>query len=281
YKPGVSNNCYTNYMAQFNLEYASEMVKKMKNAKPDKYDELASRLNLKEEELDKWQQLVEDIFLPYNEEFGIHPQDDSFLLKDEVDIDSLDDSEFPLVMNWHPLTIWRYQVIKQADVILLMFLLGDKFTMEEKKANYDYYEPKTTHDSSLSPSIYSIVAAEIGYYQDAYDYFIQTARLDLDNFNENTWKGLHLAALGSSWLSLVHGFAGMRNYNDLLSFSPYLPDNWESYEFKVKYKGCQFKVHVNKNEIVYSLLSGDSINFLHRERDINLNNESSEIIVSL
>ncbi|MFP4660849.1 MAG: glycoside hydrolase family 65 protein [Halanaerobiales bacterium] len=281
YKPGVSNNCYTNYMAKFNLEYASEMTKKMKKIRPDKYQDLADRLEFNEEEMDKWDQLAEDMFLPYDEKVGIHPQDDSFLLKDEIDIDSLDDSEFPLVANWHPLTIWRYQVIKQADVILLMFLLGDKFTIDEKKANYDYYEPKTTHDSSLSPSIYSIIAAEIGYYQDAYDYFIQTARLDLDDFNENTWKGLHLAALASSWLSLVHGFAGMRDYKQVLSFSPYLPDKWDSYQLKLKYKGCQFKIHVGKNRVVYSLLSGDSLDFLHKEKDVLLTKETPEKSFSL
>jgi len=280
YKPGVSNNCYTNYMAKFNLEYASEMIKKMKDEEPEQFNKLAKKLEFDNDELDRWDQLVDDIFLPYNEQLAVHPQDDSFLLKDDIDIDSLDESEFPLVANWHPLTIWRYQVIKQADVILLMFLLGDQFTFEEKKANYDYYEPRTTHDSSLSPSIYSIIAAEVGYYQDAYDYFIQTVRLDLDDFNENTWKGLHLAAMGSSWLSFVHGFAGLRNYQGVLNFSPYLPEDWDSYEFKIWYRNCHLKVHVEKETVSYKLISGQRLILNHQGREIELTMKSPEISVS-
>lgn len=283
YKPGVSNNCYTNYMAKFNLEFAAEAVKMMKKECPEKYQKLVKKLNLsvdgQNQELKKWEKIADDIYLPYHEEMGIHPQDDSFLLKDEIEIDELPAEEFPLVRNWHPLTIWRYQVIKQADVILLMFLLGDKFTLEEKRANYDYYEPKTTHDSSLSPSIYSIIASEIGYYDQAYQYFIQTVRLDLDDFNENTYQGVHLACMGSAWLTLVQGFAGMRNYNGELYFDPYLPKKWDGYEFNIKYKGKQIKVRVEENTVKYSLIKGEHIKFFHQGQEQILTQQDSEIIV--
>ncbi|MFW6022874.1 MAG: glycoside hydrolase family 65 protein [Halanaerobiaceae bacterium] len=276
YKPGVSNNAYTNYMAQFNLEYAIEIVEMLSEEEPELYRELAERLNFDRTEILKWRTLVKDIYLPYNEEMGVLPQDDSFLFKDEIDIDALDDTEFPLVSNWHPLTIWRFQVIKQADVILLMFLLGEKFTLEEKKANYDYYEPKTTHDSSLSSSIYSIIAAEIGYYNEAYNYFIQTVRLDLDDFNENTWQGLHIAAMGSAWLSLVQGFAGMRNYNGKLHFLPYLPDEWESYEFKIVFKGNQLKIRVEKEKVYYNLINGSGLKIYHNGLEIEITPEQPD-----
>ncbi|MFW5985997.1 MAG: glycoside hydrolase family 65 protein [Halanaerobiales bacterium] len=282
YKPGVSNNCYTNYMAKFNLEFAIEAVKMMKENRPAEFRSLAKKLDFSIDdggrELESWEEIAEDIYLPYNEELGIHPQDDSFLLKDAIDIDKLPSEDFPLVHNWHPLTIWRYQVIKQADVILLMFLLGDRFTLEEKKANYDYYEPRTTHDSSLSPSIYSIIASEIGFYDDAYRYFIQTARLDLDDFNENTYQGLHLACMGSAWLTLVHGFAGMRNYEGILHFNPYLPEKWDSYEFNIKYRNSKIKVYVEKERVIYTLLSGEQVIFYHHGRKIRLNRQKPEVI---
>ncbi|MFW6306943.1 MAG: glycoside hydrolase family 65 protein [Bacillota bacterium] len=277
YKPGVSNNCYTNYMAKFNIEYTLDCVRMLKEENMDRYQELAQKINLKDFELARWQQIAEDIYLPYDEEYSIHPQDDSFLYKDEIDLDSLDDDNFPLVANWHPLTIWRFQVIKQADVILLMFLLGNKFSLEEKKANYDFYEPRTTHDSSLSPAIYSIVAVEVGYYEEAYNYFLQTIRLDLDDYNENTWKGLHLAAMGSSWLALVQGFAGMRVYENKLHFLPYIPDDWDSYQFKIKYRGAQIKICVKKEEVKYSLLNGENIEFIHNGQKCKLSKDSPEL----
>lgn len=265
YKPGVNNNCYTNYMAKFNLEYALKVINMMKREKPDKYRDLINKVGLKDSEIAEWSRAASEIYLPYNEELGIHPQDDSFLYKDPIDIDSIPENEIPLVRNWHPLIIWRYQVIKQADVILLMLLQGDKFTIEQKRANYDYYEPKTTHDSSLSPAIYSIIASEIGYYEDAYNYFMQTARLDLDDYNGNAYQGVHTACMAGSWMALVQGFAGMRNYNGQIYFNPYLPESWRSYEFNIKFKGRKIKVSVDKEGVNYELLEGNEITIFHGE----------------
>ncbi|MFW5719120.1 MAG: glycoside hydrolase family 65 protein, partial [Halanaerobium sp.] len=202
YKPGVNNNAYTNYMAKFNLDTAVKMAEIIKSRSPEKYKRLAERIELTDKELDNMKEIKEDIFLPYNEELEITPQDDSFLYKNPIEVDNIPDAELPLVKNWHPLIVWRYQVIKQADVILLMLQLGDQFSRELKIRNYDYYEPKTTHDSSLSPAIYSIIASEIGYKNQAYNYFMQTARLDLDDYNENAYQGVHTACMGGTWLSL-------------------------------------------------------------------------------
>ncbi|MFW6035063.1 MAG: glycoside hydrolase family 65 protein [Halothermotrichaceae bacterium] len=280
YKPGVSNSCYTNYMAKFNLEYAADMINLMKKKAEKKYKTLQEKLKLKNDEADNWRELAADILLPFNQELGIHPQDDSFLYKDNIDIESIPEEEFPLVKSWHPLTIWRYQVIKQADVILLMFLFGDSFDLEEKKANYDYYEPKTTHDSSLSPSIYSIIAAEIGYFDDAYDYFIQTIRLDLDDYNKNTYQGLHLACMGSSWMVLVQGFAGMRNYGGKLYFNPYLPEQWDGYCFKMTFRDRKIEVKVKSDQVRYRLVQGNRLELLHIGESCMLKN-GQELIKNL
>lgn len=270
YKPGVNNNCYTNYMARFNLEFAVEAVRLMEEKVPDKYLELQNRLGLEESELKKWERIARDIYLPYNEELGIYPQDDSFLFKEPIDVDAIPEEEIPLVKNWHPLVIWRYQVIKQADVILLMLLLGDKFTLTEKRTNYDFYEPKTTHDSSLSPAIYSIIASEIGYYKQAYNYFLQTARLDLDDYNDNAYQGVHTACMASTWMALVQGFAGMRNYNGQLHFNPYLPAGWDGYEFKIKFKGRQLQIKVEPDGTNYQLLRGEELTIIHQGEEVRL-----------
>ncbi|MGM0547808.1 MAG: glycoside hydrolase family 65 protein [Bacillota bacterium] len=279
YKPGVNNNAYTNYMAKFNLDTAVKMAQLIKAKAPEKYESLIKSINFSENELKNMKEIKEDIYLPYSKELEITPQDDSFLYKDPIEIDSISEAELPLVKNWHPLIIWRYQVIKQADVILLMLQLGNKFSRELKIRNYDYYEPKTTHDSSLSPAIYSIIAAEIGYKNQAYNYFMQTARLDLDDYNENAYQGVHTACMGGTWLALVQGFAGMRMFNNKLYFHPHLPDKWDSYQFRIYFKGSQLEVTVSQDKVKYLLISGQKIEFKHYDQIVILekNNLSQEL----
>jgi alpha,alpha-trehalose phosphorylase len=270
YKPGVNNNCYTNYMAQFNLRLALRARDILKEDYPQAYTRLVQKLNLSEQEFLRWKECADNMYLPFNEELGIHPQDDSFLDKDPIDIDSISPDEIPLVANWHPLVIWRYQLIKQADVVLLLFLLGDQFTLAEKKADFDYYEPRTTHDSSLSPAIYSIIAAELGYAEFAYNYFLQTVRLDLDDYNRNAWQGLHTACMAGSWMGVVNGFAGMRTFGGELSFKPFLPEQWKSYRFKVKFRGAQLQIKVRSQNTSYLLVAGDEISFSHFGQPVTL-----------
>ena len=279
YKPGVNNNAYTNYMAKFNLDKAVEMSEIIKDRAPEKYKRLTERINLNEKEIKNMKEIKEDIYLPYNEELEITPQDDSFIYKNPIEVDNISDSELPLVKNWHPLIIWRYQVIKQADVILLMLQLGDQFSHELKIRNYDYYEPKTTHDSSLSPAIHSILASEIGYKNQAYNYFMHTARLDLDDYNENAYQGVHTACMGGTWLSLVQGFGGMRMFNGKLYFHPHLPDGWDSYQFRLRFKDSQIEVTVKENKTKYMLIKGEKVEFKHYDQIIVLeeSNLSQEV----
>ena len=281
YQPGVANNCYTNYLAKFNLEYALEVFSMLAEEVPEGLAVLKEKIDLAEDELQLWKKAAANMFLPYNRKLSIHPQDDSFLYKQTIDLDSIPVEEFPLVEHWHPLAIWRYQLIKQADVVLLMLLLGDRFSLAEKRSNYDYYEPRTTHDSSLSPAIYSIIASEIGYYQDAYNYFKQTARIDLDNYNQNTDQGVHLACMASTWMVLVQGFAGMRNYAGTLCFKPYLPCNWQGYQFKLKVKDSQLLLKVEGGYAFYQLLKGPAIEIEHDGQRLTVNTGGVKVLIGV
>lgn len=275
YKPGVNNNCFTNYMARFNLLYGVKVAREMSEENPAKLAEIKRSIDLDQEEIKEWEEVANSIYLPFDEDLGIHPQDDSFLCKKELDVDAIPLEEIPLVKCWHPLTIWRYQIIKQADVVLLMILLGDNFSIEQKKANFFFYEPKTIHDSSLSPAIYSILASEIGEYKFAYNYFTQTVRLDLDDFNENAFQGIHAACMGSSWMAITMGFAGMRNYHGKLHFSPYLPQGWQGYSFKIKFQGRVIEVKVAK-DVSYQLLKGAPLEIIHEGKPLLLKADKEE-----
>ena len=276
YKPGVNNNCYTNYMAKFNLEQAVQAYRHLERRHPETLASLADRIELEPQEVDLWIRCARDMYLPYDEDLGIHPQDDSFLDKDPIDVDTIAEADIPLVGNWHPLVIWRYQIIKQADVVLLQFLLGHEFTLNEKRRDFDYYEPKTTHDSSLSSAIYSIMAAEIGYSEYAGNYFRQTARLDLDDYNKNAWQGIHTACMAGSWMCVVNGFAGMRTHQGQLKFKPMLPASLTGYQFKVKFQQRQLQVRVADGYATYSLLTGAPLTVHHKGQSFTISQGSSQ-----
>lgn len=262
----VNNNCYTNLMARENLQYAFETAVWMRKSAPEKYAELAAKINLSEEEVVSWQRAAENMYIPYDKKLRIFPQDDNFLDKPVWDLDKTPKEKFPLLMHYHPLLIYKHQVCKQPDLVLALLLLAHKFTREEKKRNYDYYERITAHDSSLSPCIFSTVASEIGYYEKAYSYFLSTVRMDLDDYHGNTKDGIHAACMAGAWVCVVFGFAGMRVFADVISFDPYLPKQWEEYSFKVTYRGRLIKITVNKTGTVYELLEGNELPIYHKKK---------------
>lgn len=270
YSALVNNNCYTNLMAQWHLRYAYETAQRLKQEYPDEFAVLAGKINLREEELQAWILASEYMYIPYDDTMQIHPQDDGFLDKEVWDFASTPAERYPLLLYHHPLVIYRFQVCKQPDVILAHLLLGDRFNLEQKRRDYNYYEPITTHDSTLSPSIFSIVSSELGYYEDALRFFKISARLDLDNIMNATQYGIHIANMAGSWLCLVNGFAGMRIKTSELSFDPYLPDSLDSYAFKIYYQDCQLKITVSQGKVIYQLLKGESLRFLHRGELITL-----------
>lgn len=274
YENNVNNNFYTNYMAKWNLEYTVEVIQELQEKKDTKNLE---KWDVSEDEISNWRQIAENMYLPYDEELGVYVQHDTFLDKDLRVVDTLSKEDRPLNQNWSWDKILRSCFIKQADVLQAMYFLNNEFTKEEKKRNFSFYEPMTVHESSLSPCIHSILAAELKMEEKAVEMYKRTARLDLDNYNNDTEDGLHTTSMTGSWLSIVHGFAGMRTYNETLSFSPFLPKDWDGYSFKINYRGRLLEVKVDKEKVTLLLLQGEDLTIQVFEKDITLTKDPIEL----
>ncbi|MGE7824876.1 glycoside hydrolase family 65 protein [Paenibacillus sp. NPDC093718] len=255
----VNNNYYTNVMAKHNLKWAAKSCAILDSYDAQGFKALCERLGVTANEISAWAKAADAMLLPYDEALGINPQDDTFLRKAVWDFENTPEDKYPLLLNYHPLTIYRYQVCKQADTVLAHFLLEDEQSLETIQRSYDYYEGITTHDSSLSSCIFSIMASKIGNMDKAYEYFIETSRLDLDNTHGNTKDGLHMANMGGTWMSIVYGFAGMRLKESGLSLSPAIPKDWEKYAFRLNFRGRLIGVSIEKGGVTLEIVEGESI----------------------
>lgn len=255
----VNNNYYTNVMAKHNLKWAAKSCAILESYDAQGFKALCERLGVTADEISAWAKAADAMLLPYDEALGINPQDDTFLRKAVWDFENTPEDKYPLLLNYHPLTIYRYQVCKQADTVLAHFLLEDEQSLETIQRSYDYYEGITTHDSSLSSCIFSIMASKIGNMDKAYEYFIETARLDLDNTHGNTKDGLHMANMGGTWMSIVYGFAGMRLKESGLSLSPAIPKDWEKYAFRLNFRDRLIGVSIEKEGVTLEIVEGESI----------------------
>ncbi len=264
----VNNNAYTNLMAREHLNYACETAVLLREQYPQEYARIKRSIGLVQAEEAAWRKAAEQMYIPRDEELGIIAQDDTFLFKKPWDFAGTPPEKYPLLLHYHPLVIYRHQVLKQADVVMALFLMGEQFSLEEKQRNYRYYDPLTTHDSSLSPCIHSIVAAEIGEMAAAYDYFGRTVRMDLDDVNGNAKDGLHTAAMAGSWMAVVNGFAGMRLEGGFLGFRPSLPPEWENCRFRVMHCGRLLEVFFDQKQAVYTLVEGDELEFRHEGEQV-------------
>jgi alpha,alpha-trehalose phosphorylase len=259
----VNNNYYTNAMARMHLRFAADMADLLRRERADEFARVAAVTGVTLEEVAVWRDAAARMHLPYDGQLGIHEQDDSFLSKKVWDFANTPKENYPLLLNYHPMVIYRHQVCKQADVVLALMLLSNEFTLDDKRRDFDYYEAVTTHDSSLSSCIFSIIASEVGYHDKAYDYFMETARLDLDDTHGNTHYGVHTAAMAGTWMGVAYGFAGMRVSDGALRFAPTLPKQWQHYQFKIQLRGAQLQVRVTGQAAEYTLLAGDALDFTH------------------
>ncbi|BDU81674.1 glycoside hydrolase family 65 protein [Clostridium perfringens] len=278
YNAIVDNNFYTNLMARENLRDAIWALNKIKEKDKLAYDNLIKKIDLKDKEIEYWKKIIENMYFPYDEKIGVYPLDDGFMKRKPWD-----DSKIPkekrhlLYENYHPLFIFRQRMSKQADAILAMYLHNNLFSIEELRKNYDFYQKVTLHHSSLSTCIFGILASQIGYDEEAYKYFSQSARMDLDDYHNNFYAGIHAANMAGTWQGIVNGFAGLRTNKGVLELNPTIPKEWNAYSFKIFYKKNLLEIKISKDEIEIRLLEGENLELYVYGEKVYLKN-LSEII---
>ncbi len=257
YENNVNNNWYTNYLGSWTLRFTMEAVDFVKKSNPKRYAAITAKINFQEKaEMDKWKHISENMYFPYDPKRNVILQQDGFLDKELIPVKNLKPEDRPLNQKWSWDRILRSCFIKQADVLQGIFLFEDDFDLETVRRNFDFYEPMTVHESSLSPCVHVILASKLGYKEQAYNFYLRTARLDLDDYNNDTEDGCHITSMAGTWMSLVKGFGGMRVKEGKLHFTPYIPDQWKSYSFRLEFRGRVVKVKVSKDKTDVVLESG-------------------------
>lgn len=254
----VNNNYYTNALAKYNLEWAAKCKDILLAA--GKWEQFCRKINITDDEIRQFQSTAEMMYLPYQPELDINPQDDSFMEKQRWDFTKTPKEKYPLLLHCHPLTLYRKQVCKQADTVLAHFLLEDYQKASTVRNSYAYYEAITTHDSSLSTCIFSIMAAKLGMVEKAYDYFGESAKLDLFNTHGNTKDGIHTANMAGNYMAIVYGFAGLRIKEAGIHLAPCIPEQWQAYRFRFTYRGTALEVQVNREKSIIRRVSGEAVN---------------------
>jgi alpha,alpha-trehalose phosphorylase len=262
YSAIADNNVYTNLMAQNNLRAAADAV--------ERYPERARELGVDSDEAVAWRGAAEAMFVPYDETLGVHPQAEKFTEHAIWDFARTGPDQYPLMLHFHYFDLYRKQVVKQADLVLALYLRGDAFSPEAKARNFEYYESLTVRDSSLSSFAQAVVAAEVGHLELAYDYFGEAALLDIGNLHHNTRDGVHLASLAGAWIAAVAGFGGMRDHGGSLSFAPRLPQRLSRLAFRLCFKGRRIRVEIDHEQARYSLLQGDPLDIAHHGDNVTL-----------
>jgi alpha,alpha-trehalose phosphorylase len=273
YNTVVDNNTYTNLMARENLRYAAITVKAVRERRPDLFTALVHETHLDFSEVAEWERVADQMYVPYDTRLQITAQDDHFLEQEPWDFEGTPPEKYPLLLFYHPLTIYRHQVIKQADLVLAMFLLGHEFSADLKKRNFEFYDRFTTGDSSLSPCIQSIMAAEVGDMAKALDYAHVGTLMDLGDVAGNVKDGCHIAAMGGAWMIYVYGFAGMRDYDGRLTFRPSLPSVLQHVQFRLMYQSHILEVEVTPRRTRYTMRSGTGVVLRHEDSDVKLSAE--------
>jgi alpha,alpha-trehalose phosphorylase len=262
-------------MARENLRYATEVVELLRKTEPDAYNALVRRTALEPSEVKAWFRAAENMYVPYDEKLKIIPQDDNFLDREPWDFRSTPRDRYPLLLFYHPLNIYRKQVIKQADVVLAMFLLGDVFPPEMKKRNFDFYDPLTTGDSSLSSCVEAIIAAQTGDMDKAIRYGMAALLMDLADVGGNVKDGCHIASMGGTWMMLTYGFGGMRDHDGTLSFWPRrAPEENAIFRFSLTYRGRMLEIEIGLDRVEYALREGERLVIHHETEEVELTREN-------
>lgn len=253
YENNVNNNWYTNYLAKWCMEYALEQIGIVEKEYPQDFKRIQSKTKITTEEIADWAKVADQMYFPFSEKYQVFLQQDGFLDKDLVQVSDLDKSERPINQKWSWDRILRSPYIKQADVLQGFYFFEDHFSQDALEKHFDFYEPFTVHESSLSPCVHSIQAAKLGRMGQAYTFYLRTSRLDLDDYNKEVEEGLHITSMAGTWMSIVEGFGGMRITDGQLSFNPQIPEQWVSYTFKINYRNQIVTVAVSKKSSVFEL----------------------------
>lgn len=270
YNTVVNNNLYTNLMARENLWYAAETIRTLRDNDHARFSALTRDTDLDLAEIDEWQRAADHMYLPFDEDYGIHLQDDSFMDKEEWDFSGTPLDKYPLLLHYHPLVIYRHRVVKQADVVLAMFLLGHQFSLEQKRRNFIYYDRLTTRDSSLSSSIESIIASEVGEHEKAFQYSIDAGLMDLADVAGNVKDGCHIASMGGFWMTLIYGFAGMRDDGGDIRFTPRVPEQLGGLRFPLEIRGRRLEVELTPTFATYVVRGNESLTIYHEDGVVEL-----------
>jgi alpha,alpha-trehalose phosphorylase len=246
-------------MARANLWSAVNACRHLAVDDPDEYARMIRRTGLDPVEVENWERAAESMEIPFDPHRGIHPQDAQFLDKELWDLERTPESKRPLLLHYHPLVIYRFQVLKQADVVLALFLQGHEFTPAEKRRDFDYYDALTTGDSTLSAVVQSIMAAEVGYHELADQYFQTALYVDLADLHGNTTDGVHIASTGGIWGALVNGFGGMRDHGGRLTFNPRLPVEWDRLTYRITVRGSRVRVDLAQDSLTFTVETGDGL----------------------
>jgi maltose phosphorylase len=255
----VNHNCYTNVMGKKTFEFTLAVLARMRREAPELLRQAAAKTGLRPDEPKQWKKMAAKMRIPKDPRTGVYEQHDGYFDLPHVDLRRFPPDQIPLYKHWAYIKIFRHDIVKQPDVLNLMYFFSEEYTRREKRANYDFYEARTIHESSLSPSLHAILAAELGKMDEAYTFFSYGARMDLDNYNRNTDQGLHVTSAAGVWASMVFGFGGMRTDGDVLSFRPVLPGRWKGYRFRVCYRGAVLEADVNRRRAAFRVLRGPAV----------------------
>jgi maltose phosphorylase len=255
----VNHNCYTNVMGKKAFEFTLSVLAEMQRDAPEQYQQAVDRTGLKPQEPEMWKKMAEKMRIPKDERTGVYEQHAGYFDLPHVDLQHFDVEQIPIYTHWAYIKIFRHNMVKQPDVLNLMYFFSQDYSLDEKRANYEFYETRTIHESSLSPSLHAILAAELGKLDEAYTFFAYGARMDLDNYNRNTDQGLHVTSAAGVWASMIFGFGGMRTDGDVLIFQPTLPEAWKAYRFRVRYQGAMIEVRMSRAQVEFQVISGPSV----------------------
>lgn len=275
YENNVNNNFYTNYMAKWCLNYTVENLNTLKQHFKEDYNRIVKKTQFNEIEINDFKTIADEMYLPYSEEYKVYLQQDGFLDKELITVKNLDQDQRPINQHWSWDRILRSPYIKQADTLQGFYFFEDHFTNQELERHFDFYEPYTVHESSLSPCVHSIQAALLNRMQQAYQFYLRTSRLDLDDYNKEVKEGCHITSMAGTWMSIVEGFGGMRVKNDMINFDPKIPNEWDAYTFKVNFRDNIISVNVTKGESSFTLEGQDELEIIVNEEPVVLKNDET------